>query len=267
MLTRIKRRSGFTLIELLVVIAIIAVLIGLLLPAVQKVRAAAARAQGQNHLKQIGLAMHSYHDANNRFPLNTSGGDTTGGAGGCALFRILPELEQTALWSNGSPHAAPTTIPVKVYLCPGRGRNPCATGGTWGGPFTDYAVNWNMFPEKWTANDASGSMTLTQVSGLNGTSNTLMVGEKGLAADYYGHTDGNGWDETIFQGQGGTGRNGTTIQRDPATGGSDNYWGSPFDAGAPVVMADGSVRTIPYGYPNMNLILDPRNTTPIPDLP
>lgn len=93
---------GFTLIELLVVIAIIAVLIGLLLPAVQKVRAAAARSESQNNLKQIGIALHSFNDVNKKLPSHCgySPGESEGAVAGTALFAILPYVEQGATYSS-----------------------------------------------------------------------------------------------------------------------------------------------------------------------
>ena len=98
-----RRRPGFTLIELLVVIAIIAVLIALLLPAVQSAREAARRAQCVNNLKQIGLAMHNYHDVNQKFPLGRvveigAGGAVSTSRAYSPHSQVLPYLEQSPLY-------------------------------------------------------------------------------------------------------------------------------------------------------------------------
>jgi prepilin-type N-terminal cleavage/methylation domain-containing protein len=99
----LSRRFGFTLIELLVVIAIIGVLVALLLPAVQQAREAARRSQCKNNLKQLGLAMHNYHDTHGRFPPNQGIlGSTTWGADGKGthLVQLLPFVDQAPLWSS-----------------------------------------------------------------------------------------------------------------------------------------------------------------------
>ncbi len=259
-------RSAFTLIELLVVIAIIAILIGLLLPAVQKVREAASRMQSQNNLKQIGIAMHAHNDARNRLPYNGSGGSwanlSNSGSGSWA-WQVMPYIEQDSLYrqANGSTsnNATPATYltqPVKAYICPGRGRigyTPTGSGINNAGTTTDYALNYRINAPTGSTGSGDYGMTIQRIQ--DGSSNTLLVGSASLQYGQYQTTNPGGWNETIWiGGYGGSGRGGSTFQQDGPSISQGDQWGSPFSGGCPVLLADGSVRSIPYGYNGYNLV-------------
>ncbi|MGL6097384.1 MAG: DUF1559 domain-containing protein [Fimbriiglobus sp.] len=139
------RRRAFTLVELLVVIAVIAVLVGLLLPAVQRVRESAARLRCQNNLKQLGLAVHTFHDANSRFPPGCANDMPPFGTaavpkhGSSWMVYTLPYYEQEAVFrqwrfTGGSGFGDPVTTaidipPVPVLLCPSSGLPKLSRGG------------------------------------------------------------------------------------------------------------------------------------------
>jgi prepilin-type N-terminal cleavage/methylation domain-containing protein len=215
-------RTAFTLIELLVVIAIIAVLIGLLVPAVQKVRQAANRADSTNNLKQLCLAMHSYHDAHKQLPHNgtwdyscwlwgppwTFSLPRPAVVEGCSwAYKILPYIEQEPLYKNYS-----FTTPVKTFQDPGRGGSGLAAdlydpadGNTIykAGQVTDYAANAlvigsgmntegpvtaPVYGPEWTLSASGWHAFHRKLTGItDGTSNTVLLGTKALATNVYDH--------------------------------------------------------------------------------
>jgi len=203
-----SRRNGFTLIELLVVIAIIAVLIGLLLPAVQKAREAAYRAQCSNQMKQLSLAVHNYHSTYGNMPLAEGwaastyllgtppvnsvnpkspgyGVQSPTGTTGTVFFYLLPYLEQNTLYATSpdsmklptgsTAPAVPAAVPVKIFICPTDPNS--GANGMQGGALnkdglasTSYAANVLVF-------DPRFQQTISAAIS-DGTSNTIMFAER-----------------------------------------------------------------------------------------
>jgi prepilin-type N-terminal cleavage/methylation domain-containing protein len=208
---RSTERRAFTLIELLVVIAIIAILIGLLLPAVQKVRAAAARMSCQNNLKQLGLACHNYHDANNKLPpgaANDVAPFGTGGVGWGSSWKvyILPFIEQDniyKLWQfngnsgyvNANNANVIRNITIKTFRCPASPFPDTHTASGSGAvimhtSYTGIAGSVIAGPNIFNGTCCNGSGNLVTDNGTlyagsmvtlvgitDGTSNTWMIGE------------------------------------------------------------------------------------------
>jgi prepilin-type N-terminal cleavage/methylation domain-containing protein len=276
-----RNRSAFTLIELLVVIAIIAILIGLLLPAVQKVREAAARMSCQNNLKQLGIAMHSYHDSTGKFPYVRSGGGQNRHT--WALL-LLPFIEQDNVYRtyqspipgvnqtdgyNNQTSTDPQIVTarqaaVKIFLCPSRHQpgtlSPITTGSSVTGIPSDYAActgDTSTVPTTGVFQLVNSNHMLagTRFSDItDGTSGTLMIGEKHIQQGMLNDPiqDGliySGSEQQTYHRRGGAS---WPLAISPTVA-ANTQFGSWHTGVCQFVFADGSVHALPNSIPGSTL--------------
>ena len=218
MSVRKATRSAFTLVELLVVIAIIGVLVALLLPAVQAAREASRRSKCQNQLKQMGIGVHNFHDTMNQLPPSRIGYEYIGWT-----VLILPYMEQTNLYETfdltkkiSAQYESSLKASVPVYVCPSRrmtGQFATSVDGTtkWLGSLGDYATvdGWSADDPPYRRASATGMLVVTtsgvppmksqtnMASVTDGTSNTIMIGEKHVTIKEIGK-EGTGGDGPIL---------------------------------------------------------------------
>jgi prepilin-type N-terminal cleavage/methylation domain-containing protein/prepilin-type processing-associated H-X9-DG protein len=272
-----SRRNGFTLIELLVVIAIIAILIGLLLPAVQKVREAAARSTCQNNLKQIALAIHTYHDQFRRLPQARYHTDGTATESKSWVYFILPQLEQQDLYKQLDLDFDKWSVtPVPVLLCPTDPRDLTqaftGTVGSVSGTFgliSYCAVIGTKQYFDGTPTDGmfdTGQRLGWRLSDVkDGLTNTLMLGERPPSHDlkwgWWAYSD---YDNLLATQSNYPIYTGCAAPNVYAQGDinkdcdSEHFW-SVHDGGGNWAMGDGSVRFIGYTGAAATIPLSTRN--------
>jgi len=230
MSVRVSPRRGFTLIELLVVIAIIAILIGLLLPAVQKVREAAARMSCSNNLKQMGLAVHNYETT---FDSKMPGWD-----GSQVFVVLLGYLEQDNVQKN-----AAYSTPIKTYTCPS---DPTVSAGLVNGSgAASYAPNYGTTSGGLTGSAFAPGMRITSFQ--DGTSNTILVAERIADCGTNSVTRYNNWSTNNLVASpfysGATGAS-TNIPIRNQTGCLTPYVSTAHTGGIQTLMGDGAVRNV-----------------------
>jgi prepilin-type N-terminal cleavage/methylation domain-containing protein len=243
-----RRRPGFSLIELLVVIAIIGVLAGLMMTAVMQARAVAKRMECGSNLRQLGIALHNYHDTMNVLP-------TENGSQNSVFRALLPFIEMGNVENQiqqGVAGAEKTGI--RLYLCAGRRTTQSSPGKRDFG----YALS----PGNGSIFDVPGGITLTAVTSANGCGNTVMLSHLWMDPKTYfagapGGTD-SGW---FYQENSRTINN--SAKEDKDITGSTSAMGSPHVNVTPSLFADGHIANVPYQYQQWAQIWAWNNTQPV----